>query len=123
MQVKGRVVSGAKEGAYFISIYKDKIQDKTGFHPFPGTLNIESNTYPVWSTKAEFISAWTQGDKEFGAVWIYPCDFKGTEAAVVVPDLTRHSKNIVELISPHCLRTKFDLKDGDYVDFSVQEVK
>lgn len=121
--VKGRVVSGPKEGAYFVSIYRDKLKNAVGFEPFPGTLNIECNTLPRYPNRSHFISSWTEKGKKFGAVWCYPCIILNTRGAVVVPDKTQHPKNIVEVISPYCLRTKFSLRNGDYVDVEIEEVK
>jgi riboflavin kinase len=119
MLLKGRVVNGAKEGAFFISKYRDKIREKAGFEPFPGTLNVECNSTPIWPTKSMFIPSWTEEGREFGAVWMYRCKFKNAPAAIVVPDLTRHAANVIEIISPHCLKTKYSLKTGDFVDVEV----
>ncbi|MCD6523326.1 MAG: CTP-dependent riboflavin kinase [Candidatus Diapherotrites archaeon] len=121
--LKGRVVSGSKEGAYFISKYTDKLEKITKFHPFPGTLNIECNVAPNYPSRGHFISSWTEGGKRFGAVWLYPCILLNTRGYVIVPEMARHAPNIIEVISPYCLRHKFNLKDGDYLEVEVEEVK
>ena len=117
--LKGRVASGSKEGAYFISKYREKLENITGFHPFPGTLNLECTQVPRMPTRAKFISSWTDGKSSFGAVWCYPCVLLNTRGYVVVPEKARHAPNVIEIISPYCLRHKFKLKDGDYVDIEI----
>ncbi|MBN3037578.1 MAG: CTP-dependent riboflavin kinase [Candidatus Diapherotrites archaeon] len=121
--VKGRLVQGSKEGAYWVSQYRSKLMNACGFDPFPGTLNIEANEVPRYPSKANFISSFTQEGKEFGAVWCYPCVILNARGAVVVPEATHHSTRIVEVIAPYPLKSKFDLKTGDYVEVEVDEAK
>jgi riboflavin kinase len=121
--LKGRVVSGAKEGAYFISIYADKLEKLLDFRPFPGTLNIEVNAPFIQPKRAKFIASFTVKGKGYGAVWCYPCIMLNTKGYVMIPEKSRHSPNIVEIISPACLKTKLNLKNGDYVEVEVDEAR
>ena len=121
--LKGRVVNGDKSGAYFISQYASRIKSKIGYAPFPGTLNIECNTTPRFPTRSHFISSWTDRGRAFGAVWIYPATMLNTKVHVIVPEMTSHANNIVEIISPHCLKSKLNLKNGDYVEIEVEEAR
>ncbi len=121
--LKGRVASGAKEGAYFISKYRSKLVNAVGFEPFPGTLNVEASLPPKYPMKSNFIHAWKDGAKEYGAVWCYPAVLLNHKCAVIVPEHSHHSSKIIEIISPYPLRTKFGLKDGDYVTIEVEEVE
>ena len=119
LHVKGRVVQGSKRGAYFVSLYKDRLVKACGFDPFPGTLNIECSDVPRMPSKANFISSFTRQGKEFGAVWCYPATIFSTAAAVVVPEETHHNQQTIEVISRRCLRTEFNLKNGDYVKVTI----
>ena len=121
--LKGRVVNGNKSGAYFISQYSSKINSKVGYTPFPGTLNIECNTTPRFPTRSKFISSWTERGKEHGAVWIYSATMLNTKVHVVVPELTSHANNIIEVISPHCLKSKLNLKNGDFVEIEIDDAR
>ncbi len=94
---------------------------RLGYDPFPGTLNIEVPVAPSFPTRSNFISSWTDSGKQFGAVWMYPAVMLNTKVTVVVPELTHHGSKVVEVISQHCLRAKFHLKDGDYVEVEVEE--
>ncbi len=118
--LKGRVVNGDKSGAYFISQYASRIKSKVGYAPFPGTLNIECATIPRFPARSHFISSWTNRGRRFGAVWIYPATVLNTRVHVVVPEMTTHASNIIEVISPHCLKSKLGLKDGDFVEVEVE---
>lgn len=120
--IKGRIISGLKEGAYYVAIYKDKIEKICGFHPFTGTLNIDCNAEPLFPEKTHFIGSFKVNGAEFGAVWLYPATFKGEQAFVLVPDLAKHTRKVIEIISPNCLRTKYGLKDGDHVEISIHPV-
>ncbi len=121
--LKGRVVSGDKTGAYFISKYAERIKSKLGYDPFPGTLNIELNHAPNLPTRSHFISSWSEAGRNFGAVWIYPSIMLNTKVFVIVPEMTHHAKNVIEIVSQHCLRTKLKLKNGDYVEIEVNEAR
>ena len=120
---KGRIISGVKEGAYFISMYAGKLEQAVGFRPFPGTLNIELNTTPRYPTRSHFVPSFTRGGKEFGSVFCYPVIMLDHECIAIVPDRSRLPKNVIEIISPLCLRRKFNLKDGDYVEIELSEPK
>jgi riboflavin kinase len=117
--LKGRVVSGTKQGAYFVSKYRDKLVDLLGFEPFPGTLNIELPLPPQLPVRSRFISSWTEDGVEYGFVSCYPCTIKRLQCAVVIPDKARHSNRVIEVISPFALKTKFGLKDGDYLELEL----
>jgi len=121
--LKGRVVNGNKSGAYFISQYADRIRSKVGYAPFPGTLNIECNTTPRFPTRSHFISSWTNRERNFGAVWIYPATMLNMKVHVIVPEMTTHANNVIEVIAPACLKTKLSLKAGDYVEIEVEEAR
>lgn len=121
--LKGRVVNGDKTGAYFVSLYADRIKVKTGYDVFPGTLNIKCNDVPRFPTRSHFISSWTDRGRKFGAVWIYPAMMLNTPVHVIVPEMSHHGSEVVEVISPYCLKSKLGLKNGDYIEIEVNEAQ
>ena len=123
MVIKGRVTSGSKEGAYFISKYRNKLVAALGFKPFPGTLNVEVPFPPKYPMKSNFISSFTEQGKEYGAVWCYPAVILNHKCAVIVPEFSHHGSKTVEIVSVHPMRTKFGLRDGDYVTIEIEEVE
>jgi riboflavin kinase len=118
----GKIVSGRGEGAYFTQIgwVQQQCEEKLGFKPYPGTLNLEISE--------EFLSAIEFLDQEKGIGLISPdpkfCNamvFKvsllGMIGAVILPEekVRVHPKNIIEIIAPQNIKASLNVKDGDSV--------
>ncbi|MEM0141458.1 MAG: DUF120 domain-containing protein [Thermoplasmatales archaeon] len=120
IELEGILFTGLGEGSYYISRggYVDQIKRVLGFTPFAGTLNIklteESESYiPILnSIKAYDILPFEQEGRKFGGVRILKAKFKDSEAGVVIPERT-HYENVLEIISPEQLRSRYNLRDGD----------
>jgi riboflavin kinase len=128
--IVGEVTEGMKEGAYYVAIkgYYDQFQEKLGFKPYIGTLNLEltdlnksllrenlDNSTPV-------IIEGFEDDRIYGAVKCYDCFISRLDnrenkikAAILDIERTHHKKNIVEILAKPYLRYKLTLKDGDKV--------
>ncbi len=119
----GRVVSGPKEGAYWIAKYSDKIEEKIGIKPFPGTLNIAVDGPVHYPEKGLFIPSWKERGKYFGAVFLFPAIMLNTKVWVVLPEIRNNPDNIIEVISDRRLRTWFGLRDGDEVSIEIMDAK
>ena len=119
MKITGKVVTGLGEGKFFLSMehYRNEIKKKLGYEVYPGTLNIETKSNPDGIKKLAplRIEGYTKEGKTFGGATCYKAKTNGTECAIIVPDITRHNKNIIELIAPVHLRTKLSLKDNDEI--------
>ena len=119
MKIRGVVVSGLGEGSFFMSMphYKKEIAKKAGFDAFPGTLNIKTkkNNKILQKMAAIRIEGFSDGRKKFGGANCYDAKIKNLKCCVIVPDLTRHSEDIIEIISPVHLRSTLDLKDNDKI--------
>lgn len=127
----GHLLSGSGEGRYYIGQddYFLQLQDKLGFRPFLGTLNIKlkrmsdvNSRHEMEGTRPVLIKGFRKGDREFGDIKCYPCTvnrrFRG---AVILPQRTHHPRDIVEVIAPVCLRKELSLSDDDYVHLEVRE--
>ena len=116
----GAIVTGLGEGGYYISKYKKKINEKFGFSPFPGTLNLKVNK----SDKLRFLSyleeekidGFNHKDRTFGAISCYKVMLKNTVSLIVIPERTTHKEEIIELVSPYNLRKKFNLLDNQMLE-------
>jgi CTP-dependent riboflavin kinase len=108
--ITGKIVSGTGEGAYFTQIgwVQQQCEEKLGFKPYPGTLNLEISE--------EFLPAIEFLDQEKGIGLISP-DPKFCNAMVFkVSCLVRvHPKNIIEIIAPQNIKASLNVKDGDSV--------
>ena len=127
----GTVQSGLKEGAYYVSIkgYYDQFQEKLGFLPYKGTLNLELNNTNIdllreklKNIKPVFIAGFKDENSErtYGVVDCYNCSIsridnpeKKIRAAILDIKRTHHEKNIIEILAKPYLRDFYHLKDGD----------
>ena len=127
----GTVQSGMKEGAYYVSIkgYYDQFQEKLGFLPYKGTLNLELNNTNIdllreklKNLKPVVIAGFKDDNSErtYGVVHCYNCSISRIDnpeekikAAILDIKRTHHKKNIIEILAEPYLRDYFHLKDGN----------
>ena len=127
IRLVGRVVSGLGEGAFYISLegYKRAIEERLGFTPFPGTLNIKLD--PQYMPYRRYldglpgvvIPGFSNGLRTYGAVKAFRARVNGVEGAVVMPERTHHPTDVIEVIAPVKLRDALGLRDGDVVEVEV----
>jgi len=100
--------------------YQEKIKDKTGFKPFPGTLNLKADKEQVKKlekkTKKKRINSFQVKDKKYSGLTLYPVKINGLKAYYIDIDITDYGKDVIELIAPEKLREKLGLEDGDQVE-------
>jgi riboflavin kinase len=126
IQFNGKVVSGMGEGRYYTeqSGYIDQFKGKLGFIPYPGTLNIEirhieKNKLRLLNKYSAIqIDEFKTSDRTFGGARCFRASINKFDGAIVLP-LRSHYSNILELISPHFLRRKLNLKDDDEVNIMI----
>ena len=126
MKIKGVVVSGTKKGAYFMSqsIYRDQFEDKLHFRPFIGTLNvhIEDNDTKKVEKLLESDISQIKGEKTFGDVKFKKATLNDEiEGAVIFPEKTRHSTDVIEFIAPQNLKERFHISDGNSVTINIPD--
>jgi riboflavin kinase len=122
--LKGWVFSGMGEGEKYVGLawVKEQIEQKLGFAPYAGTLNIrlddesklKKNLLIKGSSFEMVPSAGHCGGRLYKAILN-----GGAEAAVVVPEVPDYPENVVEVVSSENLRKKLMLKDGDAVDVRI----
>ena len=122
----GTIVSGMREGTYYTSQqgYITQFEEKLGFIPHPGTLNIEID--PVEKNKLRFlrqesgieILPFETENRSFGGVKCFPACINNQNTALIFP-LRGHYSNILEFIAPFYLRDRLGLIDGDIVKVVV----
>ena len=124
MGFEGTITSGLGKGAVFLSIdyYKDSIKEKLGFDPYPGTLNLEIGEGQQIQLKAISpirIESFKKSGKAYGGASCYKIKIDGIDAAIIVPDLTEHEENMVEVVAPVNLKSKLKVEDGDKVKIEL----
>lgn len=124
MEIKGIVTSGYGRGAYFLNqeFYKLKFNQKCGFTPFPGTLNIsapEDFLEDIKKLKRNCTNTIKPKEGLGGVKYIKATLNNAIIGAIVFPDKTSHEENYLEFIAKDNLRKKLDLKDGDIVVLKI----
>jgi len=122
--IEGIIVKGMGEGKMFMSMphYKNEIKKKLGFEAYPGTLNIKTkfNTKMLVKTKPILLEGFSSGEKVFGGAKCYSSSIYNINGAIIVPDFTKHEKDIVEFIAPVHIKTELNLNNGDKIKIDVQ---
>lgn len=121
--LKGKVVTGLGEGQYYISLdgYRNQFNEKLGFDPYPGTLNIRlTEPFAPSEHEAVNIAGFKGESRTFGGCKCYPVRIKGVKAAIIRPDRTSYPPNLIEIIAPIKLRQSLGLKDGDEVEVTLE---
>ncbi|MEM3715246.1 MAG: DUF120 domain-containing protein [Thermoprotei archaeon] len=123
--VKGIIFSGLGEGAYYLSQtnYVNQIQEKLGFTPYPGTLNIKIDKdlgVQIFNELKGFkhirLDPFFDGKRFYVGVSCYRAKINGSMfGAVIRADKTYYDESVLEVIAPVYLRSHFNLKDGDQV--------
>ena len=124
MKLSGVLTTGLGEGAFFMSMghYRNEIRQKLGFDAYPGTLNIKTNgKVSIGGLSKIRIEGYAFNEKKFGGAICYRAKLKNIEGAVIVPDLTKHDKKIIEFIAPVYLRSGLKLEDG--IEITIELLK
>lgn len=123
----GKVFTGLREGAYYISHpgYRRQLVSLLGFDPFPGTLNLRLSGGDI-DKKRELrlsdgmlVEGFERGLRTFGRAKAFRARVQGHQAAALAIDRTHYDDTVLELISPENLRRSLKLKDGDSLDVEV----
>ncbi|HIH69473.1 DUF120 domain-containing protein [Methermicoccus shengliensis] len=118
--LSGVVVRGMGEGQYYTVVdgYRTQFIEKLGIDPYPGTLNIRLDEESMAGRRRMRmlegipIEGFTDQNRTFGSGRCYPALMEDIPCAVVEPSRTHYGEDIVEVISPVCLREELGLADG-----------
>jgi len=124
----GRVITGLGEGKYYTTLdgYKRQFEEKLGFSPFPGTLNLRLNSQGISARgildvrKGIALDGFESEKRTFGGGKCFQCKIisggaEGIKSAVIIPHRTHYPEDVLEIISPVYLRCELQLNDGDEV--------
>lgn len=122
--LQGKVASGMGKGRYYVSLpgYGRQFKAKLGFEPYPGTLNLKLDEPLALSEQhAIKIESFREEGRIFGGCRCYRIRINGIEAAIVSPDKSNHSADLLEVIAPVCLRESLHLTEGDKVELKLHD--
>ncbi len=126
VRVRGSVQTGLGEGRYYLSRpgYDAQFQDKLGWRPYPGTLNLdlggaEANKLKFLRKNPVYVIEGFQAEgRSFGGVLCFPARIGDQEAAAILPNRT-HYTTVLEVIAPVCLRESLPCEDHDRLELDV----
>ena len=115
----GKIVSGVRQGAFFTQLdwFQEQCQEKLGFKPYPGTLNIKISTDKIPEIEVlenkeglEFFPP----DATFCSGKAFPVSIAGVRSAIIMPaaEVRVHGKDIVEVIAPINFKETLGVADG-----------
>ncbi len=125
IRIRGEVFSGSGDGAKYTRLpwVKRQMEDKLGFTPYPGTLNLKLSGEHVKLRKllheAEGVEILPteKGYCRGKCLMAYLMD--SIACAVVLPAVPGYPEDVLEVLAPVNLRERLDLKDGDSVEITV----
>jgi len=134
LTLTGTVTTGMGEGKHYISLpgYERQFEERLGYTPFPGTLNVDLDEASI-RARGELgaqasipIDSWEDDDRTYGAATCYPAriEYDGETfepVHVIVPDRTHHDEENLELIAPAKLRDELGLADDDTIAIHLTE--
>ena len=129
VELKGTIVSGMGEGAYYMGLkgYTKQFQTKIGYVPFPGTLNVRLDQKVHQESIKQFetlngvkIKSFSDGKRTYGWVKCFNAKLNNsTNCELIILERTHHDDSIIELISKSCLRKTGKFKDGSKVLINI----
>ncbi len=114
----GVITTGMGEGEYYMKL--EEFQEKLGFKPFPGTLNLKlhgdediKNRQILSELPGITINGFKKESRSFGSVKCFKAEIEGIDGAAVIPARTHHSSDTLEVIAKDKIREKLRVKEGD----------
>jgi len=130
VDLKGTLVSGMGEGAYYMGLkgYTKQFKSKIGYVPFPGTLNVRLDKKIHQESIKQFetldgikIKSFSDGKRTYGWVKCFSAKLNNSiNCELIMLERTHHDDSVIELISKSCIRKNAKLKDGSKVSIKIQ---
>ena len=129
VELKGTLVSGMGEGAYYMSLkgYTKQFEKKIGYVPFPGTLNVKLNQKKHTEAVRQFdaldgilIDGFSDGKRTYGWVKCFKAKLnKSVDCELIRLERTHHDPSIIELISKRSIRKTAKISDGSKITIRI----
>jgi riboflavin kinase len=127
--LRGRVFSGTGEGRKFIDLpwVKRQIEEKLGFTPYSGTLNIHLSKDNTKEKKLLENAKRLEicPEKGYCTGLLIKAHIESVECAIIIPQFSNYPSGLLEIIAPWYLRGRLKLADGSEatVTVSVRDCK
>ena len=127
--LKGTLVSGMGEGAYYMSLkgYTKQFKIKIGYIPFPGTFNVKLGKKEYTEAIRQFegmdgmhIHGYSDGKRTYGWVKCFKAKLNSSfDCELIRLERSHHDTSTIELISKSNLRKIAKLSDGSKVTIMI----
>ncbi len=127
--LKGTLVSGMGEGAYYMSLkgYTKQFKSKIGYVPFPGTFNVKLGKKEYTEAIRQFegmegihIDGYSDGKRTYGWVKCFKAKLNSSfDCELIRLERTHHDTSTIELISKNNLRKTAKLSDGSKITITI----
>jgi riboflavin kinase len=129
VEIKGTLISGMGEGAYYMGLkgYTKQFKSKIGYVPFPGTLNVKIDQKIHQEAIKQFVNlnginihSFSDGKRTYGWVKCFPAKINNSvDCNLILLERTHHDNSVVELISKLSLRKSVKLKEGSKISIKI----
>jgi len=129
VELKGTLVSGMGEGAYYMSLkgYTKQFKEKLGYIPFPGTLNVKLSKKEHIEIVSQFynrdcilINGFSDEKRTYGWVKCFNAKLNNLiDCELIILERTHHDNSVIELISKINIRKTAKLKDGSNLTIKI----
>ena len=129
VELKGILVSGMGEGAYYMSLkgYTKQFKSKINYIPFPGTLNVKLSKKEYVETSLQFrtlngvlIKSFSDDKRTYGWVKCFKAKLNNSvDCHLIILERTHHDNSIIELISKSNIRKSVKLRDGSKLTIKI----
>jgi riboflavin kinase, archaea type len=120
---EGTVFSGQGRGKKFVELpwFKRQVEEKLGFSPYPGTLNLCLTDKNIENRKLLEISGGLTVEPQTGyySGVMFRAIIDTLECAVVIPIMPNYPNDVLEVIAPVYLREQLKLTEGSLVTVFV----
>lgn len=111
------VVTGDGAAAGFVAATSDALAAGVGFHPYPGTLNVDGTLSPD-DLPVETLRSPGLVNEHCDGVEVRRCSVAGVRSALIRPLVEGYPTEKREILAPVHLRSLFDLRDGERVSIT-----
>jgi len=123
----GAIADGMGEGRYYVCQmgYMAQFEEKLGFRPYEGTLNVVvdredvSKLDIIRSAPGEAITGFTQDGRSFGGAIAHKSKIRNIECAIIIPERS-HYDNVIEIVCQYHLRRTLSIGNGDRLEIKVK---
>ncbi len=129
IELKGEIISGMGEGAYYMSLkgYTKQFKSKIGYVPFPGTLNVKlyqkeyvESIQRIDELDGQKINSFSDGKRTYGWVKCFTAKLNKTiNCQLIRLERTHYDNSTIEVISKNNICKAANLKLGSKVSIKI----